>query len=102
MENSPVELIVAEGFPVQITPDLLAKAFWAMDTVQQADFFEALAKHISEASPTAYGFGEMQWCYLKDELRQPGRKLANSMHLALSAFAYDFWPQKPEGARTGL
>ena len=44
----------------------------------------------------------MQWCFLKDELRKPGRELANQMHMALSAFAFDFWPPKSEGARTGL
>lgn len=102
MENSPVEVVVAEGFAVQITPDVLAKAFWGMDTQQQGDFFESLASHIESASPHAYGFGEMQWCHLQDELRKPGRELANKMHLALSAFAYDFWPQHPDGARRGL
>ncbi|MEE4652798.1 hypothetical protein V2L06_20445 [Pseudomonas alliivorans] len=102
MQNLPVEVIVAEGFPVKITPDLLAKAFWGMDTQQQADFFESLAAHIQKESPHAYGFGEMQWCWLQDELRQPGREEANQMHMALSAFAFDFWPQKLYGARTGL
>jgi hypothetical protein len=42
----------------------------------------------------------MQWCCLQDEMRKPGRELANEMHMALSAFAYDFWPQKWNGART--
>jgi hypothetical protein len=102
VENSPVEIVVAEGFQVQVTPDILAKAFWSMDTVQQADFFEALAKEIQTKSPHAYSFGELQWCYLKDELREPGRELANNMHMSLSAFAFDFWAQKPDGARTAL
>lgn len=101
MENSPVEVPVA-GFVVQITPEVLAKAFWAMDTTQQADFFQSLAEHIETVSPHAYGFGEMQWCFLQDELRRPGRETANKMHMALSAFAFDFWPQKLDGARTGL
>lgn len=102
MKNTPVEVVVAEGFPVQITPEVLAKAFWSMDTQQQADFFEALASRIQTESPQAYGFGEMQWCFLQDELRKPGREQANQMHMALSAFAFDFWPQKSDGARTGL
>ena len=101
MINTPVEIPV-EGAIVQITPEVMAKAFWTMDTEQQADFFEALASHIQIESPQAYGFGEMQWCFLKDELRKPGRELANQMHMALSAFAFDFWPPKSEGARTGL
>ena len=87
---------------VTVTPELLARAFWQMDTVQQADFFQALAVHIQEVSPGAYNFGELQWCYLKDELRQPGRELANEMHMALSAFAFDFWPMKNNGAREGI
>lgn len=102
MGNSPVEVVVAEGFAVQITPEVVAKAFWGMDTQQQADFFESLAAHIESTSPHAYGFGEIQWCWLQDELRQPGRETANKMHMALSAFAFDFWPQKLDGARTGL
>ncbi|KAB0489723.1 hypothetical protein [Pseudomonas vancouverensis] len=101
MENSPVEVTVSD-FAVEITPEILAKAFWGMDTQQQADFFESLANHIEASSPHAYGFGEMQWCFLQDELRRPGREQANKMHMALSAFAFDFWPQKLDGARTGL
>lgn len=97
--KDPVSIDLA-GSTVEINSEILAKAFWAMDTVQQADFFEELAKHIQEKSPHAYGYGEMQWCCLQDEMRKPGRELANNMHLALSAFAYDFWPQKWNGART--
>jgi hypothetical protein len=44
----------------------------------------------------------MQWCFLKDELRKPGREVANQMHMALSAFAFDFWPPLQGGARTGI
>lgn len=99
--SEPISVDLA-GTSVEISAEILAKAFWAMDTVQQADFFGELAKHIKEKSPNAYSFGEMQWCYLKDELRQPGRETANEMHMALSAFAYDFWPQKNNGAREGI
>ncbi len=96
------EIEVSTGAKVVLTPELMAKAFWSWDTEQQADFFEALAKEITRESPKAYGFGEMQWCWLQDEMRKPGRELANEMHMALSAFAFDFWPHKPNGARTGL
>lgn len=87
---------------VVITPELMAKAFWAMDTVEQANFFEALANHIQADSPHAYSFGELQWCYLRDELRKPGREQANNMHMALSTFAFDFLPQLNNGCREGL
>ena len=88
---------------IELTPEIMAKAFWSMEDSQQAQFFDELAKvieadHVENAS--AYGFGELQWCYLKDALRKPGMERANKMHMALSAFAYDFWPQKPEGARS--
>lgn len=90
---------------VQLTPEIMAKAFWAMEDSLQAQFFDELAKvieadHVENAS--SYGFGELQWCYLKDRLRQPGMERANKMHMALSAFAFDFWPQKANGAREGL
>lgn len=95
-------LIPVQSAEVAVTPELLAQAFWSFDTEQQADFFQALALVIQAKSPHAYGFGEMQWCFLKDELRKCGRELANEMHMALSAFAFEFWPQKPNGARDGL
>lgn len=90
---------------VGLTPEIMAKAFWAMEDTQQAKFFDELAKIIEAdhvKSPSSYGYGEMQWCYLKDRLRQPGMERANKMHMALSAFAFDFWPRKPDGARDGL
>lgn len=102
--SDPIKVDLA-GTAVELTPAVLARAFWAMDAVQQADFLEELAKVISsEVSPHAvtYSLGELQWCYLKDELRQPGRELANQMHMALSAFAFEFWPQKNNGAREGI
>lgn len=103
--SEQIEVVVNEGMKVLLTPELMAKAFWKMCSIQQADFFEALAKCIqNEVDPKAitYSLGELQWCYLKDELRQPGRELANQMHMALSAFAFDFWPQKRDGARDGM
>ena len=93
--------ITAEA-ELTITPELMAKAFWAMDTVEQANFFEALANHIQETSPHAYSFGELHWCYLRDELRKPGREQANNMHMAISMFAFDFLPRLWNGCRDGL
>uniref|UniRef100_A0AAU6W3E3 Uncharacterized protein n=1 Tax=Pseudomonas phage Orimi01 TaxID=3138541 RepID=A0AAU6W3E3_9VIRU len=105
MENTKLEITVADGVSVRVTPEILAAAFWSMNSEQQADFMDALgavieADHIENAS--AYSYGELQWCWLKEELRQPGRERANKVHMAISAFAYDFWPQKNDGARTGL
>lgn len=90
---------------VELTPEIMAKAFWAMGSDGQAAFFDELGKvveqdHITNAK--SYSCGELQWCYLKDELRKPGMERANKMHMALSAFAYDFWPIKNNGAREGM
>jgi hypothetical protein len=84
---------------------MVAEWFWKQSTVEQADFFEALAKHIrSDVTPSSstYSPAQLQWCYLKDELRRPGRELANEMHMALSAFAFEYVPQLQNGARTGI
>lgn len=97
--------VALEQQVVGLTPEIIAKAFWAMDSQQQAQFFDKLGEVIekdSEDNRWLYGMGEAQWCALKDSLRQPGMERANKMHMALSAFAYDFWPHKPDGARTGL
>lgn len=102
-QNTPTEVIIEEGFKVQLTPAVLAKALWAMDCAQQADFLDELGAVIEQdhiPNKNAYSYGELQWCYLKDELRRPGRERANNVHMAFSAFAFDFWPQKVNGART--
>lgn len=91
---------------IELTPEIVADWFWNQDSEAQADFFEALAKRIQadkdDPNAVTYSLGEMQWCYLRDRLRKPGRELANQMHMALSAFAFDYVQQKPDGARTGL
>jgi len=88
---------------VEISVTELARAFWNMDTEEQAEFLDQLGAIIEEDGKhnrSAYSYGEMQWCHLRDELRKPGRERANIMHMALSAFAYDFVPQKIEGCRS--
>ncbi len=90
---------------VTITPEIMAKAFWAMTATEQGKFFDALAGVIEQDYATdksLYSHGEMQWLHLKNRLRQPGMERANQMHMALSAFAFDFWERKPSGAREGL
>ncbi len=77
---------------VALTPEVIARAFWNMGTDGQTKFFESLADVITEESPHAYGYGEMQWCCLRDELMKNPK--ANSMHKALSLFAYDYLPHK--------
>lgn len=105
---SKIHVAIDQPQVVTLTPEIMAKAFWAMDDCRQAQFFDELGKVIEAEhkakgyGSSAYGYGELQWCFLKDALRKPGMERANKMHMALSAFAFDFWPQKPEGAREGL
>lgn len=101
--NEATELTVEEGFKVRLTPEIVAKAFWAMASDQQADFFDFLGEVIEEdhkSNNFSYQYGELQWCALKGELKKPGRERANNVHMSLSAFAFEFWDQKPNGART--
>ena len=83
--------ILTDSIEVEVTPELVAKAFWEMGTVEQARFFSALAKE-TKNTDGAYGYGEMQWCMLQDDLKKD--KEAMRQYMALSAFAFDFWPQK--------
>lgn len=88
---------------IEVTAADLAKAFWSMDSEHQAQFFDQLGAVIDEDHKTnscAYSYGELQWCNLKYELRKPGMERANNVHMALSAFAYDFVDRKAEGCRS--
>lgn len=73
-----------------LTPALMAARFWEMDSIQQAEFFKCLAGEVKKTQ-SAYSYGEMQWLYLRDEVRKDAE--ANNMYMALSAWAFDFWPQ---------
>ena len=85
--------IKSDAVSVEITPELAAAAFWAMSSDEQAAFFAALAAEVKKTE-SAYGYGEMQWCYMVDDIRKD--KEASRMYMALSAFAFDYWPQKSE------
>lgn len=79
---------------VKITPEMMAQAFWSLGSDGQAAFFNALHDVITEdnkTNPSAYSLGEMQWCALRSELDKPGNNRGKKMHMALSAFAYDYF-----------
>ena len=84
---------VATISDADLTPEVMAQAFWEMDSIQQAAFFSALAKEVKK-TPSAYSYGEMQWCILQDELKKDPE--AMRMYMSLSAFAFDYWPNKAE------
>lgn len=61
---------MSTDFPakVEATPELIARAFWELDALGQAQFFSALHDITKEES--TYGLGEMQWCYMCDEINK--------------------------------
>lgn len=86
--------LIAAG--VELTPTVLAKAFWQMGSDQQAEFLTELARVIEEYHEAnrprswAWSLGEMQWYALAKELRgEDGRcNKAGEMLMALSAPMY--------------
>ena len=72
----------------EVTPEFLAKAFWDMDSRQQCAFFSALAKETKGSD--AYGYGEMQWCHLRDDLKKDAEAMAQ--YQALTIWGFDFLP----------
>ena len=75
---------------VNITPRLMAEAFWDMDAAEQAEFFEELHTITSEKS--TYGLGEMQWCYMGQEINNSvkAKEQACSMMAWIFNHATDF------------
>ena len=91
-------ITVTKTESVSATPQKVAEMFLAMDSVQQADFFDALGKLVQEEysrNKKLYAFGEMQWCYMAGELKQR-QGVGWNTYLALSAFAYHWFEQKPQ------
>lgn len=82
---------------VKITPEMMAQAFWSLGSDGQAAFFNALHDVIEEdhkANPSAYSLGEAQWCWLRNDLDRPENRRGKLMHMALSAFAFDYLPMR--------
>ncbi len=82
---------------VKVTPKILATAFWNMCSIDQANFFHELALIVLEAAknnPGLYSYGEMQWCYMANDIKLRSEKAWN-MFLAVSSFSFDLWEQKP-------
>lgn len=76
---------------VQVTPAILAEAFWAMGSGQQVEFFDELARVIREDHKTntsAYGLGELQWFFVGDELLQKKNDQARAVLMTMAAPLY--------------
>jgi hypothetical protein len=80
---------------VEATPEQLAQAFWAMDAESQAEFFAQL-HDITEREST-YGLGEMQWCYMSDEIEKNPKAKAQACSMMVWIFnrATDFLDHQP-------
>lgn len=80
----------------KVTTEFLAKAFWNLSASEQAEFFEAL--HDLTIKESSYGLGEMQWCYMSDEIdkRPKAKAQACSMMTWIFNRATDFLSRQPD------
>ena len=69
----------------QITPEILANAFWNLDARQQAEFFVHL--HNVTTKEGTYGLGEMQWCYMGKEINK--NKKAKEQACSMMAWIFN-------------
>ena len=67
---------------VEITPKILAAAFWNMGSEEQAEFFEELGKEI--AGDTYHS--QIQWFSLEEELRKSTLAKDTFMDMAAPMF----------------
>ncbi len=76
---------------IKISPELMAKAFWSMESTEQIKFFDELAKVIIEDHKTnshAYSLGELQWCYMAEDMKKKENKEAKDMLMTMASFLY--------------
>ena len=67
---------------VELTPKILAAAFWNMTSEEQAKFFEELGKEIAGDTYRS----QMQWFYLEEELRKSTLAKDTFMDMAAPMF----------------
>lgn len=67
---------------IELTPKVLASAFWNMTSEEQAEFFEKLGKEI--AGDTYHA--QVQWFYLEEELRKSTLAKDTFMDMAAPMF----------------
>lgn len=67
---------------IEITPLMLAKAFWGLSSEDQAKFYEELGKEIDGDTYHA----QVQWFYLEEELRKSQLAKDTFMDMAAPMF----------------
>lgn len=91
INNTEREMSIQATAQVQLTPAMMAEAFWSMEDSQQAEFFDELARVIKEDHKTnssAYALGELQWFYLADRMSGDKFKEPRAMLMAMAAPLY--------------
>ena len=77
---------------LELTPALMAKAFWTMSSTEQVQFFDELAsvirKNHEDGNTSAYSLGELQWHYVGEELQDTKNAQARAMLMTMAAPVY--------------
>ena len=77
---------------VNLTPEMMAQAFWSMESSLQVAFFDELAAIIQHdhinGNKGAYSLGELQWFFVGDELHKNQNKRARDMLMTMAAPLY--------------
>lgn len=71
---------------VQLTPKQVAEAFWSLDNIQQAQFFEELHDLLEGRPYPEHLLGETQWMYMSDEIEK--RPKAKRMACVLASHIF--------------
>ena len=76
---------------IKVTPEIMAQAFWSMNSDEQIKFFSELAKVIREDHKTntsAYSLGELQWCFMAEDMKKKENQEARDMLMSMASFLY--------------
>jgi len=76
---------------IKVTPKIMAQAFWSMNSDEQIKFFSELAKVIREDHKTntsAYSLGELQWCFMAEDMKKKENQEARDMLMSMASFLY--------------
>jgi hypothetical protein len=76
---------------IEITPEIMAQAFWAMSSTEQIKFFSELANVIKDdnkKNKSSYNLGELQWCFMSEDMEKKENKEAKDMLMTMASFLY--------------
>lgn len=77
---------------IEITPKMMAEAFWNMESTLQVEFFKELAAEIRAdhdgGNDSAYSNGELQWFYVCKDLESKGNEAARDMLMTMASPLY--------------